>query len=177
MKLNLFPIQLVLVCSFASAQNQSPSINPYIQPQVMNPYVQTPIPTAAKSIRLNSGSTNVVRKSDQAQIFLGDRSEIAKLCPEPSGWSPKSQTMSAATEWHIVPYYVASSTYPRSGLGMHVTLSVRDPASGKDITNCDYIKVNFNGNSVNSVDFKKCPAIGLVSQSFRACLQYLESRK
>lgn len=174
------------------AQNpyiQQNSINPYIQKNAINPYVQNVVnnpyilsQSKARNDALISGIDNtavVVTHGSKvaAQNYTGERLQVANLCPDPAGWVPEKAPMGTASEWHVVPFYVDSKTYPKTSGAISVTVTARDPAGDEVQSGCDYIKVSFNGDKVSSADFSKCKALMIRSASFEPCWKYLESKK
>lgn len=145
---------------------QELKINPNVQPQVI---IQR-LPQNQLSNPAASVTASDIEKNGP-QTFLGNRSELQRYCPRPSQWIPKNDSPGLASEWHIVPTYVRSISYPNRQMGLKVTFS------NDELFNCDYVKVFFKGDQIDYTDFSECKTLNLGAESFESCMRLLELKK
>lgn len=124
---------------------------------------------------------NEKKISQALKAIKGERAEVAKICPLPSGWRPKKVPVESAKQWDIVPSGIPSHTYPRkSGVTAETDVKSEFESIG-DVTieTCDFVTVKFKGDIVDTVDFSKCEELEITMDSYRPChnlLKYLAEK-
>ena len=121
------------------------------------------------------------KKVSQAlKNIKGDRAEVAKICPLPSGWRPKKASVDNAKQWDIVPSGILSQTYPRkSGITTKDPKSDFESIGDVNIETCDFVTIKFKGDLVDTVDFSQCKELEITMDSYRPChdlLRYLAEK-
>ena len=110
------------------------------------------------------------------KAIKGERAEVAKICPLPSGWHPKTAPVEKAQQWDIVPSGILSQTYPRKSGVISETDAKSEFESIGDATieTCDFVTVKFKGDVVDTVDFSQCEEIEIIMDSYRSCHDFLK---